>query len=313
MHLTSPHQSQLINHLINNIDYIFSNRMALATTPIINGMIRPTCKRRVEKPAVIVVMEDTRPSTCSYHKQCLSVLMDIYEKRSAMSRQSYDSQINKIAEMVNCESESNNIFQTFCGISFLDRYQEKGIFACALQDLDAKISTISWKMEWKLQNKCDQLVSRMGMINNLTLLDAEVICLLCRLCQTANQSSSLFKLLLEIGRSVFPYLKRPLWHSEPFVDFVADIFGTIGNQLEENFPKNFPIAWKVILKNLVSSKGEMSCYSRLRLLIVIEQRHRKCSLTGDVLEFYRKQYNEVRTDVPTLLFCSKGKRYYSMD
>ena len=266
--------------------------MALATTPMVNGMIRPACKRRLEKPAV-VVMEDTRPSTCSYHKQCLSVLMDIYEKSTTMSDEAYDSKMRKIAEMVTSANESNTIFQTFCGISFLDRYQDTAIIACAMQDLDKRISNSSWRMEEKLKDKCNQLLTRMGTIENLSSLDADFICLLCQLCKSSNQYTVLFDLLLEIGKSVWPYLKRPLWNREPFVDFVADIFETIGKRLEELYSKKFCIAWKVIFENLVASKADMSYYSRLRLLAVIEHRHKKWTLPIDV-EFYREQI-EVRT------------------
>lgn len=265
--------------------------MALATTPVI-PMIRPACKRRVEKPSV--VMEDTRPATCSYHKHYLAILMNIFEKITSMPHETYDSNITKIAEMITCQDESDNIFKTFCGLSFLDRYQERPIIACAMQDLDKKISSISWQMTKKLQDKCSQLLTRMSMIENLSSQDADLILLLCRLCKSSDQSSPLFKLLLEIGRSVWPYIKRPLWHTEAFVDFVADIFETVGNRLEQLYPKNFGVAWKVICKNL-ATKIEMSDYSRLRLLAVFEHKHTNWRLPDDVREFYRKEYNEVST------------------
>ena len=268
------------------------SKMALATVPIASGVIPPVSKRRLEKPEVIVVMEDNRPSTFSYHKQCLCELIDIYQKSKTMTNDVYDSKITKIVEMISCEDESSAIFQTFCGVSFLDRCQDKEIIANALKNIDEKISNISWKMECKLQNKCDHLLTRMGMIENLNSSDTELICLLCQLCKTTNQNSVLLDLLLEIGRSIWPYLKRPLWHNEPFVDFVADIFETIGGQLEMLYPKNFCIAWKVILTNFISSNGKMSCYSRLRLLTVIELKHRRWSFSESLQEFYREQYNE---------------------
>ena len=272
--------------------------MALAmTSPFINGMIRSTSKRGIDKPAVIVVMEDTSPSTYSYHKQCLCVLIDITQKHKEMTDDVYDSKITKIAEMITSDGESNSILQTFCGVSFLDRCQSKAIIASALNEVDEKISNASWKLGVKIQDKCDDLLIRMSMIENLTSSDSELICLLCQLCKTANQNSGLLDLLLEIGRSIWPYLKRPLWHKEPFVDFVADIFETIGDKLEKLYPKNFCKAWKIILQNHVSSNGDMSCYSRLRLLNIIELKHRKWSLSGELLEFYEEQYDEVRTSV----------------
>jgi hypothetical protein len=219
--------------------------------------------------------------------------MDIYEKSTTMSDEAYDNKIKKIAEMVTSANESNTIFQTFCGISFLDRYQDNVIIACAMQDLDKRISNSSWRMEEKLKDKCNQLLTRMGTIENLSSLDADFICLLCQLCKSSNQYTVLFDLLLEIGKSVWPYLKRPLWNREPFVDFVADIFETIGKRLEEMYSKKFCIAWKVIFENLVASKADMSYYSRLRLLAVIEHRHKKWTLPIDV-EFYRERI-EVRT------------------
>ena len=265
--------------------------MALATTPVINGLIRPVCKRSIaEKP--VVIMENAHLPTCVYHKPCLSLLMDIYEK-GTMSGEAYDSKVNKIAAMVMSKDDANSIFQTFCGVSFLDRYHERPAISCMMQDSDSKISIPSWRMDGLLRDKCFQLLTRMSMIENLSSLDAELICLLCGQCKTANPSSEFFDLLLEIGRSVWPYLKRPLWHNESFVDFVADIFETIGDQLEEMYPRNFGIAWKIICEILVSSKGEISCYSRLRLLAVVEHRHRKWILPSDAVEFYKQQYSGV--------------------
>ena len=268
--------------------------MALATVHLANGVIRPVSKRRIEKPEVIVVMEDNRPSTCSYHKQCLCEVIDIYQKSKTLTNDLYGSKITKIVEMIGCEDESNAIFQTLCGVSFLDRCQDKKIIANALKDVDEKISNISWKMEIKLQTKCYDLLTRMGMIENLNSSDTELICLLCQLCKSTSPNSVLLDLLLEIGRSIWPYLKRPLWRNEPFVDFVADIFETIGDRLETLYPRNFCTAWKVILKNFISSNGEMSCYGRLRLLTVVELKHRRWSFSETLLEFYREQYNEVR-------------------
>ena len=264
--------------------------MALATTPMVNGVIRPACKRSIAQRPV-VIMEEAHLPTYVYHKQCLSILMDIYEKGTT-SGEAYENKIDKIAAMVKCENDS--IFQTFCGVSFLDRYHEISLISFFMRDLDSKISTPLWQMNEKLRTKCFQLLTRMSMIENLSSLDANLICLLCHQCKTADQSSEFFDLLLEIGRSVWPYLKRPLWHNEPFVDFVADIFETIGDRLENMYPRNFSVAWKIICEILVSSKEDMSCYSRLRLLAVVEHRHRKWSLLGDAAEFYRKQYVEVR-------------------
>lgn len=272
--------------------------MALTTTPInndVHGVIRPRRKRLINKPAV-VVMDDTRPSTCSYHKHCLCILMDIYEKSSTMSKDTYHSKINQMAEIANSEiANSDQIFQTFCGMSFLDRYQDNVIITSAIQDLDKRISNSSWRVTQKLQDKCVKLITRMGTIENLSSFDADLISLLCLVCKSNDHCQIFYDFLLEIGRSIWPYLKRPLWHSEPFVDLVADVFETIGSKLEELYPKNFAVAWKVILTNLIMSKPVMSYYSRLRLLAVIEYKHSQWSLSSDVVEFYRNQYNEVRT------------------
>ncbi|XP_028391863.1 uncharacterized protein LOC114516539 [Dendronephthya gigantea] len=265
--------------------------MALATTPILNSMIRPACKRRLEKPAVVVI-DDTRPSACTYHKKSLSILMDIAKDHATISNNADSGQIMKIADTITCGKESNDVFQTFCGLSFLDRYQNKATIACSMHDLDRHIRKHSWQMEDQLHSKCNQLLVRMGTIENLSSLDADLICLLCSSCKSHNQNTTLFDLLLEIGRSIWPYLKRPLWHSEPFVDFVADIFEAIGGKLEELYPKNFNAAWKEILKHLVFSQDKMSNYSRLRLLAVFEHRHRRWCLPADVTEFFREQYDE---------------------
>ena len=263
--------------------------MALATAPLLNRIVRPACKQRREK--LVTVIETSAPGT--FHKNSMSVLLDIQEKYPTMSHEVYNYKIEKIADMVTCETDSCSIFQTFCQLSFLDRYQDKAIITSAMLDLDKKISRFSLQMAKHLKENSIELLKRLSMIENLTLLDANMVCLLCQLCKTSNQNISCVQSLLEIGRSVWPYLKRPLWHSDAFIDFFSDIFETIGYKLEEMYTNRFSIAWKIIHKNLVTSESNISHYGKLRLLGVVEYRCRNWSLPIEVVELYRKQYKEV--------------------
>ena len=158
------------------------------------------------------------------------------------------------------------------------------------------MSVPKWPMIDQLEQECFELLTRMCTIENLNSMDTDVICLICTLCRCDSDSNiSLGKLLLEVGRSVWPYINRPLWNSDHFVDFISDILEAVGNHLERLFPKSFKVAWNVINKNLLGINNvDMSRYGRLRLLSVIEHKRRGWSLPAEIVEFYKSEYKGVR-------------------
>ena len=97
--------------------------MALVSQPVL-GVNHTSRKRPVEKS--LVLMEEKCLTSCIYDKQCLALLMDIYEKGDIES-ENYFTKVNKIVNLVTTMEQSKKVFRTFCALSFLDRYSETPI------------------------------------------------------------------------------------------------------------------------------------------------------------------------------------------
>lgn len=263
--------------------------MALVTRPVMS-LARPITGTAVEKSSVI--FEEKTVTAYSYHKPLLAMLIDISEKGD-LAGESYSDRIEKMAKLVTSEKESRMFFQTLCAMSFLDRYQKRPVVVDVFDELDRKISNPQLTMFKQLEKKCFQLLTRMGTIENLRSLDTDLVCLLCTHSYRNLENTSLNNLLLEIGRSVWPYVNRPLWESEPFVDFISDILEVVGGRLECLYPKNFKIAWNVIRQSIIGVNTTLSNYSTLRLLSVIEHHQNMWSLPEKTKEYYKEQYKQV--------------------
>ena len=236
-------------------------------------------------------MEEKCHASCIYNKQCFSIVMDLYEN-GEIGSQSYLQKVKKIGLLVNSMEESRKIFRTFCLLSFLDRYCNSPMIVQIFIDVNDCLH--NWPMLDQLKQECLQLLTRMTTIENLNSHDTEMMCLLCCLCTYGN--TSLSPLLFEVARSVWPYINRPLWTSEHFVDFICDILQVVGKQLKELHPKNFHTAWMVIYRTFIASN--VSDYSRLRLLTIIEHGQRNWNIPSEITELYKEEYKTVSV-IPT--------------
>lgn len=263
--------------------------MALVTRPV-NPLPHAARKKSAHKTTVIV--EEKCLDNQIYNKEFSAILLDIHEKGGTISV-NHCGKIEKVSNSITDEKESKTIFRTLCVLSFLDRYQDKPVINnvfCKLNDL---ISKPQWTMFHQLEKECSELLTRMGTIENLRSLDTDLICLLCTLCRLNSANPTITNLLFEVGRSVWPYVNRSLWDSEPFVDFVCDVLEVVGSRLEQLHPKNFKTAWKVIEKNLIGLHVSTTAYSRLRLLSVMEHKNQMWNLPEEVKGFYNQLYKEV--------------------
>lgn len=277
--------------LVHVIVALLNTIMAVATKSFVESMIRPACKRRLQRKPSVVVVDDTRLPLNTFHKESMFLLMDIYEKES-MPKETYESKIAKMAELVSTHEDTESMLKTFSHLSVLDRYRHgnREVMFSVMRDVDGKIKKSSLHLEKRFRQACVDLLERISTIENLDRLDADLVCFLCKSCKV----DSLKSLLGEIGRSVWPYVKRPLWTSEVFVDMVVDIFETIGKQLSELHPTNFMMAWDVIRRNFILSSSKLSSYSKLRLLSLIEFYRSGWRRSMEQTRWYRTQYdNEV--------------------
>ncbi|XP_046842618.1 uncharacterized protein LOC124436693 isoform X2 [Xenia sp. Carnegie-2017] len=240
--------------------------------------------------------------------------MDIYEKES-MPKETYESKIAKIAELVSTHEDAESVLKTFSHLSVLDRYRHgnREVMFSVMRDVDGKIKKSSLHLEKRFRQACVDLLERISTIENLNRLDADLVCFLCKSCKV----DSLKSLLGEIGRSVWPYVKRPLWTSEVFVDIVVDIFETIGKQLSELHPTNFMMAWDVIRRNFILSSSKLSSYSKLRLLSLIEFYRSGWRRSKEQTRWYRTQYDNefidpMKKEVMTFLGLLSSKRKTSL-
>lgn len=274
--------------------------MALVTRPVLS---LPHAARQKIAQKTTVIVEEKCLNAHMYNKEFSAVLLDIHEKGGTISV-NHCGKIEKVSNSITSEKESKTVLRTLCALSFLDRYQDTPIINNVFCKLNGLIMKPQWTMFHQLEEECSELLTRMGTIENLRSLDTDLICLLCTLCRWKSANPTITDLLFEVGRSVWPYMNRSLWDSEPFVDFVCDILEVVGSRLEQAHPKNFKTAWKVIHKNVIGVST--TAYSRLRLLSVVEHKNRMWSLPEEVRGFYNQLYKEVCRSYFCLLIYSNG-------
>ena len=193
----------------------------------------------------------------------------------------------------------NGIFNVFCSCSWIDRYQDPIIsqlfYELVSTQHDSSNGTL---LLAELETACEELLKVLTHLGTPNTLQFNVVSLLYSLSQLSALPSShqeaVQSYLEEIARALWPYSKPSapnLWANEAFCDAQCDILKACGKFLEEKCPVNTERTFQMINGKLIS--GDISKYSRFRLLEIRELRSSGWKFSGATVNYYNTAYLKV--------------------
>lgn len=200
-----------------------------------------------------------------------------------------------------CDSV-NGIFNVFCSCSWVDRYQDPVISQLFYELVSSHATSNGTLLLTELETACEELLKVFTHLGTPNTLQFNVVSLLYNLSRLRSLPSShreaVQSYLEEIARALWPYSKPSapnLWANEAFCDAQCDILKACGKFLEEKCPVNTERTFQMIIGKLVS--GDVSKYSRFRLLEIRELRSSGWKVSAATLNYYKESYLKVRVFV----------------
>ena len=202
---------------------------------------------------------------------------------------------------------TSETFNVFCSCCKVDRYKEPTI-AQLFYDLVNVQNGSSLLTE--LEMACEELLKVLTHLGTPNTLQFNVVSLLHNLSRLTDIPSSHLEAvqsyLEEIARALWPYSKPlapDLWVSEAFCDAQCDILKACGKFLEEKCPVNTERTFQMISNKLIS--GEISKYSRFRLLEIQELRSSGWKVSEATKNYYKGAYLKVHQDFILIMYNLK--------
>ena len=267
--------------------------MALASqtrrvSDVHKGLLRRPLQNSTSSPVVEVVdFCRNKPKLVELEKQLYSV--------ANSSGNSQDVMKTCQTLLDDCEN-INEIFNVFCSCSWVDRYQDPIVAQLFYELINVQNGT---SLLAELEVACEELLKVLTHLGTPNTLQFNVVSLLYNLSRLTGLPSShqeaVQSYLEEIARALWPYSKTlapNLWASEAFCDAQCDILKACGKFLEEKCPVNTERTFQMISGKLIS--GDISKYSRFRLLEIQELRSSGWEVSGATLNYYKGAYLKVQ-------------------
>lgn len=193
----------------------------------------------------------------------------------------------------------NGIFNVFCSCSWIDRYQDPIISQLFYELVSTQHDNSNGTLLLaELETACEELLKVLTHLGTPNTLQFNVVSLLYSLSRLSALPSShqeaVQSYLEEIARALWPYSKSSapnLWANEAFCDAQCDILKACGKFLEEKCPVNTERTFQMINGKLIS--GDISKYSRFRLLEIRELRSSGWKFSGATVNYYNTAYLKV--------------------
>lgn len=196
-----------------------------------------------------------------------------------------------------CDSV-NGVFNVLCSCSWVDRYHDPVVSKLFYELVSSHAVSNGTLLLAELETACEELLKVLTHLGTPNTLQFNVVSLLYNLSRLSSLPSShreaVQSYLEEIARALWPYSKPSapnLWANEAFCDAQCDILKACGKFLEEKCPVNTERTFQMISGKLVS--GDISKYSRLRLLEIRELRSSGWKVSAATVDYYKESYLKV--------------------
>ena len=198
----------------------------------------------------------------------------------------------------NCDN-INGIFNVFCSCSWVDRYRDPIISKLFYELVSAQHDSNSGTLLLaELETACEELLKVLTHLGTPNTLQLNVISLLYSLSRLSalplSHQEAVQSYLEEISRALWPYSKPSapnLWANDAFCDAQCDILKACGKFLEEKCPVNTERTFQMITGKVIS--GDISKYSRFRLLEIQELRSSGWKCSEATANYYKEAYLKV--------------------
>ncbi|XP_032220297.2 uncharacterized protein LOC116603333 [Nematostella vectensis] len=188
-------------------------------------------------------------------------------------------------------------FQVFREVSWKDRCRNILIAKLfheltQLDDEDAIVEGLTLQLE----KGCNDLLKNLTLLKAPTPSQLGIVTLLVSLYNLEDLPEShkdgVESYLVDIARAFWPYFMpgAPVClNDNSFIDAVSDIFGTVGEILDKDGPKNMERTFNQITR-LLYSVDQISNYARMRLMQLKELRAAKWKLRPSACLYYKDAY-----------------------
>lgn len=193
----------------------------------------------------------------------------------------------------------NGIFNVFCSCSWVERYQEPIMSQLFYELISVQCDSSNGTfLLAELETACAELLKILTLLGTPNTLQFNVVSLLYNLSRLAGLPSlhqeAVQSYLEDIARALWPYSMASapnLWTSDAFCDAQCDILKACGKFLEEKCPVNTERTFHMMNGKLIS--GDVSKYSRFRLLEIRELRSSGWKVSETTLNYYKARYLKV--------------------